>query len=97
MRNTILMRMPAALLAAILPQAASAAPTIGAVALAAVVDATSPVEPVHYYGYGRAITVGTAVAITAATEAAITAMAGVTTADMAAATMAMAAAITVDR
>lgn len=51
MRNTILMSVPAALLVIALPQATSAAPTIGAGALAA--ETLSPVETVHYYGYGR--------------------------------------------
>ena len=53
MRNTILMTLPAALLVAAVPRAASAAPTIGAGALSAATEALSPVENVHYYGYGR--------------------------------------------
>ena len=53
MRNTILMTLPAAFLVAALPQAASATPAIGAGALTAMADALSPVETVHYYGYGR--------------------------------------------
>lgn len=53
MRSTILMTLPAALLVAALPQTASAAPTIGAGALAAAAETLSPVENVHYYGYGR--------------------------------------------
>lgn len=53
MRSTILLTLPAALLVAVLPQTASAAPTIGASALTAEAETLSPVENVHYYGYGR--------------------------------------------
>jgi hypothetical protein len=53
MRNAILMSLPAALLVIALPQAASAAPVIGAGALTAAAETLSPVENVHYYGYGR--------------------------------------------
>jgi hypothetical protein len=45
------MTIPAALLVAAVPQAASAAPAIGASALT--FAAETPVENVHYYGYGR--------------------------------------------
>ncbi len=52
MRSKILMIVPAALLMSALPQAASAAPPVGAGALGIATETLTPIERVHYYGYG---------------------------------------------